>query len=257
MPRPGRRVDFTVTLYLPETEKGTVLDVKNFETDMPLFAHRIGDLVDGVHFHSISLRAENFPIDVKSLHATKAQAVTQNSQITGTYNVTSSLEPLTSNGNIDVVVNLHDEDIAGLAEVKMHTANGPIHANVNLASKETGGNFAVAASTQNSPINIDFLSAPVDSALSLSAHTSIAPVGVKLHETYQGAFKLRTSLSRARVIQNQERTDPAGKGRKRKVTGVDGPSRSSASGTAVWSDEGLELGTVDLESSLAPVSLVL
>jgi hypothetical protein len=58
-------VHFDVTLYLPNAEEGSLLEVKNFETDVPLFAHDIGDLEGSVFFDTFKLKSANVPIVVK------------------------------------------------------------------------------------------------------------------------------------------------------------------------------------------------
>ena len=115
--------------------------------------------------------------------------------------------------------------------------------------------FAVDAATSVSVLDLTFLSAPVNSALSLTASTSLAPARVKLHETYQGSFNLKTSLSSPKVEYDPRQADPAGEGRSRKVDIR--WMRPLVEGSATWSEEGLELGSVDVETSLSPAFLAL
>jgi len=52
-------VTFDVTVYLPRPSGVSLLQVKNFETDMPLFAHYVGDLGKTVNFGHVSLKTAN------------------------------------------------------------------------------------------------------------------------------------------------------------------------------------------------------
>jgi hypothetical protein len=56
---------FDVTVYLPKSSGTSPLHVKNFETDMPLFAHYIGALAETVNFDLLSLKTANVPIHVE------------------------------------------------------------------------------------------------------------------------------------------------------------------------------------------------
>ena len=61
------RVGFETTVYLPKAvEEGPGLRVKRFETDLPLFAHSVGNIGGGaVEFDAISLKTANMPIFVE------------------------------------------------------------------------------------------------------------------------------------------------------------------------------------------------
>jgi hypothetical protein len=48
-----------VTIRLPKLSTGQLLDIAALETDLPNFMHNIADLLGGVHFDSLSLRAAN------------------------------------------------------------------------------------------------------------------------------------------------------------------------------------------------------
>jgi len=115
--------------------------------------------------------------------------------------------------------------------------------------------FTVDASTSNAGLDLTFLSAPADSALLMTASTSLKPARVKLHETYQGTFNVKTSLSAAKVEYDPCQTDPAGEGRSRTVEIR--RKWSAVEGSATWSEEGLELGSVAVRTSWFPVTLTL
>jgi hypothetical protein len=120
----------------------------------------------------------------------------------------------------------------------------------------TGGKFKVIGTTSLSALDLGFITAPVASSLVLDAQTSLAPATIKLHETFEGTFRLSTSLKRPTVKVNERVEDPAGKGRRRKVEiHSDGPSHTS--GSISWSEEGDDLGSVNVGTSLSPVVLEL
>ncbi|KAF8058515.1 hypothetical protein FPV67DRAFT_506362 [Lyophyllum atratum] len=250
-------VSFTATLYLPKPKDGSVLQVKSFETDAPLFVHDIGDLERFVHFDNFKLKTANTPISVTSLGAENAVVETRNSPVSGSFNVTSSLKLQTSNAHINVIVNLHNDDEKAVTDLSMYTSNSGIKGVLTLESaKETGGKFQVSGSTSNAPLDLVVSEAPVDSVLLLDAHTSLAPARVELHKTFEGTFSVATSLKRPDVIFDGDVEDPARKERKRKIDvrvvgGV-------VSGSTWWSgnEEGL-LGKVSIHTSLSPATLKL
>jgi hypothetical protein len=65
-----------VTVHLPKAvEEGSALRVKRFESDLPLFAHEVGDIGKGVEFDEISLKTANMHIGVKVSWLTLSQTV--------------------------------------------------------------------------------------------------------------------------------------------------------------------------------------
>ncbi|KAG5650856.1 hypothetical protein H0H81_010736 [Sphagnurus paluster] len=249
-------VRFEVSVYLPKAIQGSVLDVKNFETDLPLFSHFISDLEHSVHFDAIHLQSSNLPIIVKSLNADKATIETRNSPIDGNFNVTSSLKLLTANAHVNVNVNLYNDEEKEITHLQIGTSNSDIKGTLTLQSAQrTRGKFQVTATTSNAPIDLHFSDAPVDSTLLLDAHTSNAPANVKLHETFEGAFTASSSLKRPTVFWQGHTADPAGKGRERKVS-ID-VRGTTVSGSVRWEGENNKevLGDVRVGTSLAPLTL--
>ncbi|KAG6828516.1 hypothetical protein H0H92_007733 [Tricholoma furcatifolium] len=228
-------VGFELTILLPQATEGSVLNVKAFETDMPLFVHDVDDLNGSVHFESIDLKTANVPISVKSLEAEKATVATANGAIVGEFHASSSLKLVTSNAPIDVQVTLFNDNEGSITDLDMTTANAAIKGSLSLeAPDDIGGNFKINAKTANAPLTLLFIDAPVDSVLNLDAFTAIAPAVVTLHHTYEGAFSATTSLRRPLIVVNRDVEDPAGKGRQRKVEqSVRG---ATVSGTVRWSD---------------------
>jgi hypothetical protein len=56
---------FDVTVYLPKSSRNSPLYVKDFDTDMPLFEHRISALGQTVNFDFVCFRTANMPIHVE------------------------------------------------------------------------------------------------------------------------------------------------------------------------------------------------
>lgn len=56
-------LQFNITVHLPVGDSH--LRINNFETDLPLFAHDVGDLASTVEFRHLSLKGSNMPIVVK------------------------------------------------------------------------------------------------------------------------------------------------------------------------------------------------
>ncbi|KAG6863932.1 hypothetical protein C0991_001892 [Blastosporella zonata] len=251
-------VHFEITVQLPRPAEGPTLLVKDFKTDMPLFVHDIGDLDSSVHFYSIDLKTANMAIRVQSLEAEIATVHTENAAIEGNFRVSSSLKLTTVNSPIDVQVTMSNSDEEHFTTLDMNTANGAIKSVLTLEAVndlETGGKFKVAAHTANAPLDIYFPDAPVDSVLDLTARTAAGPATVELHKTYEGSFIATTSFLRPKVIFNANEEDPAGKGRRRKVTQLS--TRSTVSGSARWSNDEKELGSVSVYTSISPVTLKL
>jgi len=111
-----------------------------------------------------------------------------------------------------------------------------IDANVTLSSYSSDsapGVFDVTASTAHANVNLNFISAPVDSTLNLKASTASASAYVKLHETYEGSFRLSTALGKAEVVENNGVEDPKGKKRTRRVS-YDRKTKWATSGSVFW-----------------------
>ncbi|KAG6899586.1 hypothetical protein C0993_008960 [Termitomyces sp. T159_Od127] len=249
---------FAVIITLPKAAEGSVLNIKAFETDMPLFTHEVTDLNGSVHFNSISLRTANSPIHVQSLEAEKASVVTENSPIEGEFHSSSSLKLYTSNSPVNAHVTLFSADVGHYTDLDIFTSNSAIKGTLSLESaKEGGGKFKVHASTSNAPLELSFAEAPVDSILILDATTSIGPATVSLHPTYEGQYTAATSFQRPSVVINHDVEDPAGRGRKRLVRSLAnrGPI---VSGTVRWydGDDNKEfIGNVEVRTSFSPLTL--
>lgn len=57
-----------VVVTLPRPQLAAILQLKNFETDLPMYSHLIDNLASTVYFRTISLRGCNTPIRVE-VHA--------------------------------------------------------------------------------------------------------------------------------------------------------------------------------------------
>jgi hypothetical protein len=89
------------------------------------------------------------------------------------------------------------------------------------------------------------------------AHTSLAPATAKLHETYEGKFRVATIFNKPEVFIDKDVEDPSGKNRERKFNME--RVRGALAGSVQWGDdeEGVKMGVVNIETTFAPVSLKL
>ncbi|KAJ7777698.1 hypothetical protein DFH07DRAFT_797566 [Mycena maculata] len=266
------KLRFEVTVTFPQTSEDSPLAIKKLSTDLEIFTQIFGD-VSNINFNSLfvkgslggvyaeTLSTENAKIrtslgaiKIQSLIAEDADVSTSMGPIEGTYNSSNVLVLHTSNGAINVDVNLFNEG-EDPAKLRMHTSNGFIQGKINLeSSKGPDASFDLAARTSNSRIALDVLASPLDATLALRATTSIGSVSVKLPTTYEGSFDATTSLAGLSVTFDEKAEDPAGEGRKRSIE-FEGVRRNRAKGRVGWSEEGLARGTVSVRSSMAPVSL--
>jgi len=253
---------FKVVVHLPKTTR----DGLRFQTDMPLFDHDVGDLVETVHFDLLSLTTANAAISVKSVSAREATITSSNKPITitGPFKSFSDLKLDTSNAPIKASVDLyHDVNRPARTEFTAKTSNGPLDASVSLRSQAPdcrGGQFAVVTSTSNGSLNLVFPIAPVHSILSLNGKTDNKSADVKLHPAFEGVFQLKTSNGQATVAHDVHEPDPAGEGRIREVR-LDKSEPTAIDGSIAWRSPaimgGPMTGSVQIESSNSSVALIL
>ncbi|KAI5832047.1 hypothetical protein K523DRAFT_268574 [Schizophyllum commune Tattone D] len=203
-----RGVRFDVDIILPKHDD--ILQVIKMSTDVPNFQHSVADLADTVLFQELDLRSTNGRIHAQSIRAVHGRVETRNGQIVGRYygeeymalhttnglvdatasaNVTDvrttngaiqgryaasrEFTLWTSNGQISASVALENDPQGSPTKATLQNSNGRIRADTSLASTEgSSGSFIVNANTHNAALNLDFVSAPLDTALNLEAHTS-------------------------------------------------------------------------------------
>ncbi|KAK0212095.1 hypothetical protein DFS33DRAFT_1279063 [Desarmillaria ectypa] len=245
---------FDVRVLLPKAP----LTIQDFRTDLPLFSHHVG-MLETVFFESITLHGAMMPIYVESVSTAVGKFKNANSPIEGKFNTSTSLDLVTANSPINVIVGLFNTGGEESTTVSMESANAPISAGISLLStapSSTGGKFGVKAYTARGKIELGFIDASVDSALDLTAHTAMGPVDVTMHPTYEGEFRLATVMGRAEVTTHDEVEDPKGEERKRSVS-FERAGGSIVAGRVWWGEEGKGRGTVDLKTSLSGVKLAL
>lgn len=208
----------------------------------------------------------------QSLVADNADVATSMDPIEGTFNSSNTLILKTSNGAINVDINLSN-NAEKPANLQMHTSNGrvppsilliillirprtyrAIQSTINLESESDNAAFDLTASTSHGRMQVDVVAAPVDSTLNLHATTSIGALAVKLPATYEGSFTAATSFSSLSVKFDETLEDPTGAGRKRWWE-YERKRGGRASGLVGWSKEGIARGEVSVRTSLAPVML--
>ncbi|KAJ6454153.1 hypothetical protein C8R45DRAFT_846739, partial [Mycena sanguinolenta] len=246
------RLRFVVTVTFPSTEDGSSLAINRFLTDLEIFTQTFADF-SHVNFGKLQLKSAIGGLHAESLVAPEAFISNAMGPIEGTYNG-SKLTLITSNGAINVDVNLHNEG-DDAAELKMHTSNGHIQGNINLlSSKEDSASFNIAARTAHGRVGVDVLSAPLNSNITLQATTAIGPAEISLPPSYEGAFSGSTSLGSVDIAADGEIEDPAGEGRERRIEFAE-VGRNRKAGHVGWSEEGMARGKVSVVTSMAPVRI--
>ncbi|KDQ56481.1 hypothetical protein JAAARDRAFT_36637 [Jaapia argillacea MUCL 33604] len=249
---------FDIVVRLPATSIDTPLELKTFETDLPMFSHVIDDLERKVQFESISLRSSNMMISSAGISANNAEIKTSNAPIEGSFKTDNSLTLVTSNAHIKASVGLYSKQNKFATQVDMRTSNGPIESDISLTSSEgsSGGSFKVIGSTSNAHLDVQFPVSPVSSRLNVDLKTSNAPATVAMHPAYEGTFNLRTSNLRPSIESPDTVEDPSGKGRKRSVY-QSSYTRGNIEGMVYWDKLNRDAGDVHVKSSNAPIRLVL
>ncbi|KAJ3859203.1 hypothetical protein EV359DRAFT_51209 [Lentinula novae-zelandiae] len=268
-PLPGFEMNYQfyanikVVVTLPRPQLAAILQLKNFETDLPMYSHLIDNLASTVYFRTISLRSCNTPIRVESIGTGKASFETSNAPIEGLFATNTSLKIVTSNSHIRASVFLQSNDATSFSELTMRSSNGPINASIILGAPtstipERGGNFSINASTQLGPLSLIFPSAPPSCNLHLQGSTSLGPADITLPKTYEGAFKVQTSLGLAFAgfgnrMERVERVENVHGAHRRLLFEQDGAVEKK--GWLCSSDEGRWRGEVKIMTSMAPVTL--
>ncbi|KAI0821193.1 hypothetical protein BC629DRAFT_433688 [Irpex lacteus] len=255
--------EFDVTIRLPKLSSESPLRVKSLETSLSNFEQHVADLAGSVNFDSISLRSTNGHIFSRSVNATKGSFKTTNAHIRGKYESHGDLTLKTSNAEIvaDVTLYNHDESVPSV--LTLQSSNSKIDSTINLfSSSSLPGSYTLTSKTTNGPQTLTIPVLPPSSTLLLSANTTNSPAKVVLPDTYEGSYVVKTTNSRA-VVMNRRGRDPMGRGRKNVQweTGV-GPVRE---GGVRWEEEHLQSvpaarsgeGRVVVKTANAPATLIL
>ncbi|CAE6446051.1 unnamed protein product [Rhizoctonia solani] len=242
---PGRgleqRISWTVTVTFP-TRSRSILDLNAFATNVDQFRHSIEGLGGRVHFEHFSLKGSNSPIESDGLVVSQATIVTSNSKITGKFSTDDSLILKTSNGAIDVDIDVTNDDTHKASNLELTTSNARIASRISLLTthdqrpQPRGGHFTVKAATSNGRLDISYPTSPVNSLLDFKGESSNGSADIALHAAYEGSFALSTSNSHVE-LDDEHPTDPSGKGRNRDVHRIGGRSSRQLSGTIFWGNE--------------------
>ncbi|KZP03104.1 hypothetical protein FIBSPDRAFT_769470, partial [Athelia psychrophila] len=250
------RVEFEVIVQIPVGYGSSVL-VRSLETNMPMFSHDFY-FSKRVEFKSLSVRGSNMPIYAVGLHAERAVLETSSRGISGSFNVSTSLELRTSNAPIKATVGLTNDPSAQPTVLLMKTSNGPIDSLVSLISTETTkGSFNVTTKTSNNYLKVDYQHTPVDSTLIHTARTSNSPAILNLHSAYEGLFSAESSVLKPNVgVHDPHGPDPWGKHRKR-VLEISYVDKTKAIGALYWGEKNWEgNGSVDVTTSNSPATIM-
>jgi len=251
------RLEFYVSVVLPQSRQSP-LYIAALETHLPLFSHTILKSPSGVTFGSVKFDSSNTLVQVQSLNAANVSLKTSNSAIWGNFNVSQSLELITSNGQIRANVAMYHDDAPNThTSLKMRTTNSPVISTVDLvstAADSTGGAFTIDSRTSNNKIDLDVHTMPLDSVLQLDARTSNALARVGLSPAYEGSFLLQTSNASPSVRRSDQPEDPAGQDRRRRLYVAQ--NKGAVHGEVLWGDTRREhLGDVQVKSTNREVIL--
>ena len=128
-----------------------------------------------------------------------------------------------------------------------------LYANFTSPANASSGAFHVRSSTANAPLTLLFADAPAaGSFLDLHASTALASARVTTHETFEGGFKLATSLL---FVPEVSWPGVTRDGMRRWVETTRG-GRSVMEGTTAWGEHPAEgRGVVRVETSVATLRL--
>jgi len=254
------RVFFLVEVKLPSAK------YRAFTTDLLQFTQYFNPLNPPIEFDSVTLKSVNAPIYVQSLLTKTATVSNANGAIWGAFNATDSLKFSTANANIQVAVYLTHSGAVDVANLTMTNANGLISSDIFLytpTDSKHNGKYNVVAQNGNSPNQLRFRDAPVDSVLNVTSETAMAESYVKLHETFEGMFTLKSTPFQTPVVDmpNGKVEDPAGKNRERRVKFSEAGS-GTVKGVVSWvgddgEDDEKEVGNVKISTAFGEAKLVL
>ncbi|TBU46675.1 hypothetical protein BD309DRAFT_596842 [Dichomitus squalens] len=216
---------FHIHLRLPAVDSGSLLAVKELNTDLSNFSQDLRALADSVYFNRIALKSTNGHIEAGSVAGDGLRFQTTNAAIHGLIKTAYGLELRSTNGRINSQVVL-----------------------LSNTSDALGGEYQVTAQTSNAHLELEFVDAPVDHVLTASARTSNGRADVALHETYEGSFEVHTSNAGRPIVRSRDVEDPAGRGRKRGVQ-VQTIRNSAARGKVWWEQENRDRGRVSVSTS--------
>jgi len=259
------RVNLVVTVKLPSAKYRTL------ETDLLQFDQFFWARRAPIHFDTVSLKGVNAPISVPALFTKRVTIENANGDIDGWFNATDSLNLKTVNAKIQVIAFLGQSREADVTNISMANANGPISSDIILyipgpPHLNFSGKYNVVAENANAPSQIRFRSAPVNSVLNVNvtSETTLAQSYVKLHDTFEGSFMLRSMPYISPVVDQpvDKVEDPAGWGRERRVEFSE-EGAGVVKGSIAWigqdgkKDEKREVGSVAITMPFGGTRLIL
>ncbi|KAI0712789.1 hypothetical protein C8T65DRAFT_173664 [Cerioporus squamosus] len=258
-PYNDRNMKFRVHVHLPAAHGAAPLQLEELGTNLLLFAHHIHDLSDSAYFERVRLRTSDRPVVADSLTGNRLYIESANGPISGAFNALSTIRLGTSNAPIKVATGLVSSDTQMPSMLSVETSNGRIENDVTLKSNTSDaskGTFHVTTRTENAPLYLTFVDAPVDSSLTVNAHTSNSPGHVTLHPTYEGTYDASSTLIFRPEVRWTGAEDPYGRGARR-IVRIDENTRKGprVSGGVSWTHGGESKGKVTVETSNSPLRL--
>ncbi|RPD57430.1 hypothetical protein L226DRAFT_467615 [Lentinus tigrinus ALCF2SS1-7] len=254
-----RNMKFHIHVHLPAIKGAAPLQLEQFGTNLLLFAHHIHDISHSTYFEHFRLRTSDRPLVADSLTGNRIYIESANGPISGTFNASSMIRLETSNAPIKVATGLVSSDTLMPSILWVGTSNGRVENDVTLRSNTsdgTKGTFHVTTRTENAPLYLTFVEAPIDSSLTVNAHTSNSPGHVTLHKTYEGTFDASSTLIFRPEVRWSPAEDPSGRGARRVVRFDENTMKGPhVSGGVSWTYGGEDKGRVAVETSNSPFRL--
>lgn len=245
------RLQFDVVVHLPPRVYA------DLQTSYENFSLYVGDLQGMVQFENAHLTTSNSHITATTFEAHKGVLKSSNGAITGKYNVTKSLELITSNARITADVDMHSIDDSHATSLLLRTSNGHIDSILNLNGQPYLSSFAVQSITSNALSQTHVNSHPHSTALTLDMKTSNNRARAAVQPSFEGPFFMRTSNASPMLTagRDEEVEDPSGEGRARNIQ-VNRKVGGLMEGKVWWGDwRSRGKGWVHLTSSNGQVEL--
>ncbi|KAF9021456.1 hypothetical protein BDZ89DRAFT_1071417 [Hymenopellis radicata] len=168
--------------------------VRSFECVMPSFSFTLEETLKSVFFENIDVHTA-MPITVKALRARTALLTTKIGLIEGFFNVTNSLELISSCGSINAVIEVKN-DLA--ASVTMFTEIGNIGSTINIDSA-AHHLVKLTANVKLGNVHVN-LNESNTTHVALIAETLCGDIAVSWPAVCGGNFSVRTSVEQPDVI---------------------------------------------------------
>ncbi|KAJ7112069.1 hypothetical protein C8R43DRAFT_1159307 [Mycena crocata] len=242
----NEKLRFHVTVTFPKTLNESILEIDKLSTDLEVFSQNFSHL-SNIFFRFLILR-----VAIGEIHADALVTENAHRDINwGDYHTVIGNRVFVRSGFGAVGGTFNSSSV-----IFLRTGSGVITGTINLISSSSKeSKFHVTALSSNAGIELNVQTAPVDSKVLLRAETTIGTVVVKLPSTYEGLFTAATTFSSpVSVSVGKTIEDPSGRERNRSVE-YEQANKGFVRGKIGWSEEGQTRGSVDLKTTMSPVTL--